>query len=146
MRFRYSFQKIVDLKTNEKTQAEWILSDAIVKLKDEESKLHDLEHVKSEMQEELHHAAGHRTTVSNLLLLQSFVEQIDQRIQAKHKDLQTAKTDVQKKQDDLTGKMLEEKVWTKAKERAFQRFSAHVLKKEQDNLDEMATNRFRRFS
>ena len=146
MRFRYSFQKIVDLKTNEKTQAEWILSDAIVKLKQEESKLHELEHAKAEMQEELHAAAGQRTTVSNLLLLQSFVEQIDQRIQAQHKDLQSAQSDVQIKQNDLTGKMLEEKVWTKAKERAFQRFSAQMLKKEQDNLDEMATNRFRRLS
>ncbi|CAG7603064.1 hypothetical protein PAESOLCIP111_00563 [Paenibacillus solanacearum] len=146
MRFRYSFQKIVDLKTNEKTQAEWILSDAIVKLKEEESKLHELEHAKTEMQQELHDVAGQRTTVSNLLLLQSFVEQIDQRIQAQHKDLQSAQSDVQIKQNDLTGKMLEEKVWTKAKERAFQRFSAQMLKKEQDNLDEMATNRFRRLS
>jgi flagellar FliJ protein len=146
MRFRYSFQKIVDLKTNEKTQAEWILSQAIVKLKEEESTLSDLEHSKTEMQEELHKVSGHLTTVSNLMLLQSFVEHIDQRIQAKHKDLQAAKSVVRIKQDDLNGKMLEEKVWSKAKERARQRFSSQMLKKEQDGLDEMVTNRFKRLS
>ena len=28
-RYRYPYQKIVDLKTSEKTQAEWLLSNAV---------------------------------------------------------------------------------------------------------------------
>ncbi|WP_127488107.1 flagellar export protein FliJ [Paenibacillus ehimensis] len=146
MRFRYAFQKIVDLKINEKTQAEWMLSEAIGKMRAEESSLADLEKAKYEMQEELHKSSSQVTTVSNLLMLQSYVNHIDGRIQLKHRDVQAAKTIVQLKQDDLTGKMLEEKVWTKAKERAFQHFSSEVLKKEQNQLDEMATNRFKRLS
>lgn len=146
MRFRYAFQKIVDLKINEKTQAEWMLSEAIGKMRAEESSLAELEKAKHEMQEELHRSSSQVTTVSNLLMLQSYVNHIDGRIQRKHRDVQAAKTIVQLKQDDLTGKMLEEKVWTKAKERAFQHFSSEVLKKEQNQLDEMATNRFKRLS
>ncbi|MCP3772799.1 flagellar export protein FliJ [Paenibacillus sp. MZ04-78.2] len=146
MRFRYTFQKIVDLKTNEKTQAEWMLSEAIGKMHAEESSLAELEKAKCEMQEELHKSSSQVTTVSNLLMLQSYVNHIDGRIQLKHRDVQEAKTIVQLKQDDLTGKMLEEKVWTKAKERAFQHFSSEALKKEQNQLDEMATNRFKRLS
>lgn len=146
MRFRYTFQKIVDLKTNEKTQAEWMLSQAIVKLREEESSLARLESAKQEVQEELHKVSGTRTTVSNLMLLQSFVDHFDVCIKDKHRDLSSAKTNVQLKQDDLTGKMLEEKVWTKAKEKAYQKFSAGVLKIEQNQLDEMATNRYRRLS
>ncbi|MDO3681266.1 flagellar export protein FliJ [Paenibacillus ehimensis] len=146
MRFRYAFQKIVDLKINEKTQAEWMLSEAIGKMRAEESSLAELEKAKYEMQEELHKSSSQVTTVSNLLMLQSYVNHIDGRIQLKHRDVQAAKTIVQLKQDDLTGKMLEEKVWTKAKERAFQHFSSEVLKKEQNQLDEMATNRFKRLS
>ncbi|MBP1156007.1 MULTISPECIES: flagellar export protein FliJ [unclassified Paenibacillus] len=146
MRFRYTFQKIVDLKTNEKTQAEWVLSQAIVKLREEESSLDRLENAKQEMQEELYKVSGTRTTVSNLMLLQSFVDHIDVCIKDKHQDLSTAKTNVQIKQDDLTGKMLEEKVWTKAKEKAYQKFSSGVLKIEQDQLDEMATSRYQRLS
>ena len=37
--FRYSLQKIVDLKKNEKTQAEWILSHAMGVLQEEEHSL-----------------------------------------------------------------------------------------------------------
>ncbi|ALS21635.1 MULTISPECIES: flagellar export protein FliJ [Paenibacillus] len=146
MRFQYAFQKIVDLKTNEKTQAEWMLSQAIVKLREEESTLAKLEDAKKELQEKLHKVSENRTTVSNLLLLQSYVDHIDLRIRDKHQDLHTAKTNVQIRQDDLTGKLLQEKVWTKAKEKAYQKFSAGVLKVEQNRLDEMATNRYQRLS
>ncbi|SCW42805.1 flagellar FliJ protein [Paenibacillus tianmuensis] len=146
MRFRYAFQKIVDLKMNEKTQAEWMLSEALGKMHAEESSLAELEKAKYEMQEELHKSSSQVTTVSNLLMLQGYVNHIDGRIQLKHRDVQEAKTIVQLKQDDLTGKLLEEKVWTKAKERAFQHFSSEALKKEQNQLDEMATNRFKRLS
>ncbi|MEC0268507.1 flagellar export protein FliJ, partial [Paenibacillus anseongense] len=40
MQFRYSFQQIVDLKNNERTQAEWILSEAMGQLRNEETNLH----------------------------------------------------------------------------------------------------------
>ena len=36
MRFRYPLQKLVDLKTNQKEQAEWMLSEAIADLQREE--------------------------------------------------------------------------------------------------------------
>ncbi|MEK8130231.1 flagellar export protein FliJ [Paenibacillus filicis] len=142
MRFRYAFQKIVDLKENEKTQAEWVLSEAIGVMRREETTLTELQQSKFDMQEELHRVSGDRTTVSNLLMIQGYVDHIEGRIQSKHRDLQQAKTVVQLKQEDLNGKVLQEKVWNKAKEKAYQRFSADLLKKEQDQLDEMATNRY----
>ncbi|WP_159884398.1 flagellar export protein FliJ [Paenibacillus puerhi] len=142
MRFRYAFQKIVDLKENEKTQAEWVLSEAIGVMRREETTLTELQQSKYDMQEELHKVSGHRTTVSNLLVLQGYVDHIEGRIQSKQRDLQQAKTVVQLKQEDLNGKVLQEKVWNKAKEKAYQRFAADLLKKEQDQLDEMATNRY----
>lgn len=36
MRFHYTFQKVVDLKGNEKTQAEWMLSTALGELQAQE--------------------------------------------------------------------------------------------------------------
>ncbi|SDC86200.1 flagellar FliJ protein [Paenibacillus sp. UNCCL117] len=142
MRFRYAFQKIVDLKENEKTQAEWILSEAIGVMRREETTLSELQQSKYEMQEELHKVSVHRTTVSNLMMLQGYVDHIEGRIQSKQRDLQYAKTVVQSRQEDLNGKVLQEKVWNKAKEKAYQRFASDLLKKEQDQLDEMATNRY----
>ena len=41
-KFRYAYQKIADLKTSEKTQAEWLLSSAVGKLHTEEDSLNRL--------------------------------------------------------------------------------------------------------
>lgn len=146
MRFRYAFQKIVDLKTNEKTQAEWMLSDAIGKLKEEEHSLNELVLAKQEQQRQLSDASANKMTISELMVMQHYIDHFDQRILDKSRDLEQAKTVVSIKQEDLNGKMLQEKVWSKAKERAYQQFSAKMLKQEQGQLDEMATNRFQRLS
>ncbi|WP_028550424.1 flagellar export protein FliJ [Paenibacillus sp. UNC451MF] len=146
MRFRYAFQKIVDLKTNEKTQAEWLLSQAIGKMREEESSLSELHEAKDGIYEELYQVSTKKATISQMMLLQQYVEHIDQQIVLKNHDLMQAKEAVHAKQDILAGRVLEEKVWSKAKEKAYQRFTVNVLKKEQDQLDEMATNRFRRLS
>lgn len=42
MRFHYTFQKVVDLKGNEKTQAEWMLSSALGELQAQEKSLDEL--------------------------------------------------------------------------------------------------------
>ncbi|WJH33267.1 flagellar export protein FliJ [Paenibacillus sp. CC-CFT747] len=116
-RFRYSFQKIVDLKTNEKTQAEWILSSAVNDLRVEEDQLSDLKHHKSEVQETLVSAAANRTTVSELMLYQKYLDHIDHQILNKNAAVRAAQINVEDKQSNLTAKMREEKVWSKARRR-----------------------------
>jgi flagellar FliJ protein len=145
-RFKYAFQKIVDLKANEKTQAEWVLSEAIGKVREEESFMSVLCSEKDGLQEQLHTVSAGKTTISEIMMLQQFVDQVSNRIVLKNNDLQQAKRVVVTKQDVLAGKVLEEKIWSKAKDKAHQSFTATVLKKEQEQLDEMATNRFRRLS
>jgi flagellar FliJ protein len=144
--FNYSFQKIVDLKNNEKTQAEWLLSKAIVKVREEESFISDLCLEKDGLHEQLHTVSVGKTTISEIMMLQQFVDQVNHQIVLKNKDLLQAQQVMVSKQDVLAGKMLEEKIWSKAKDRAQQKFNTVMLKKEQEQLDEMATNRFRRLS
>lgn len=146
MRFKYAFQKIVDLKNNERTQAEWILSEAIGQLKTEEESLASLQNARSEIQEQLMSISAGKATISQLMLLQNYVEHIDHQIEVQHRHVEDAHKLVLHRQEHLNDKMLEEKVWTKAKERAYRQFAAAVLQKEQQELDEMATNRFRRLS
>lgn len=146
MRFRYAFQKIVDLKINEKTQAEWLLSEAIGKVREEESSLSELHAEKDGIQEQLLRASASKATISQMLMYQQYSEHIDNRIALKNKDLEKAQQVVLVKQDNLAGRIMEEKVWTKAREKAQLRFKANMLKTEQDQLDEMATNRYRRLS
>ncbi|MNH99265.1 flagellar biosynthesis chaperone [compost metagenome] len=146
MRFRYSFQKIVDLKNNERTQAEWILSDAIVHLRNEETHLSTLSDSKNEILTELATQSKSRTTISQMMLLQSYSDHLEQQIVKKYEDIQVAQNVVVHKRERLSEKMLDEKVWSKAREKAFHKYRALVGKKEQETLDEMATNRYKRRS
>jgi flagellar protein FliJ len=146
MKFRYSFQQIVDLKNNERTQAEWILSEAIGQLRSEETNLHGLFEAKEELHSKMTDAAGKAVTISEMLLLQNYMTHLDQQIMRKHQDVQSAQHVVDKKQAHLSERMMDEKVWTKAREKAYHQFQTFVAKKEQDALDEMATIRFKRLS
>ncbi|PZE22872.1 flagellar export protein FliJ [Paenibacillus xerothermodurans] len=146
MRFRYAFQKIVDLKTNEKIQAEWLLSEAIGKVKAQETSLAELVTEKDHLHERLHTVSSNKTTISQIMIIQQMVDQIDHQIVMKNKDLQKAQAVMASKKETLAGKALEEEIWTKAKNRAQQKFVINMLKKEQEQLDEMATNRFQRLS
>lgn len=144
MSFRYSFQKIVDLKTNEKTQAEWILSTAVHRLRQEESSLSQLQDEKCTLQEELAGVAETAVAVSEIILYQNYLSHIDGKIIGKRKDIQHAELHVTERREELSVKMTEEKVWSKAREKAKSVFTAEWLKKEQDVLDELAVTRHKR--
>ncbi len=141
MRFQYSLQKIVDLKSNEKTQAEWMLSKAIGRLREEEASLSHLHAEKHSLQDELISASRHRAKISELLMMQHYLQHLERQIDEQLKEVQTAQTDVAHKQEKLTLKMLEERVWTKAKEKAYEKYRHVMTKKEQSELDEIAALR-----
>ncbi|WP_068774626.1 flagellar export protein FliJ [Paenibacillus sp. FJAT-26967] len=146
MKFQYAFQQIVNLKNNERSQAEWNLSSAIGKLNIEESSLHDLMRMKSEAQDKLMESSERPVSMSEIRQLQYYVEHIDQLIAIKRRDIAKAQYQVTQNREVLSDKMVDEKVWTKARDKAYEQFSSFVLKKEQEALDEIATNRHTRLS
>ncbi|SEB46704.1 flagellar export protein FliJ [Paenibacillus sp. GP183] len=146
MKFKYSFQQIVNLKNNEKTQAEWILSEALDRLRTEESSLYDLSEQKLELSEQLADVSESATTISQMLVYQNYLNHLNQQILKKNAEVQLAQNVVVKKQEHLSEKVIDEKVWTKARERAYSQYKIESGRKEQDVLDEISTNRFKRLS
>jgi flagellar FliJ protein len=146
MKFKYSFQQIVNLKNNEKTQAEWILSEALDRLRTEETSLYDLSEKKLELSEQLADVSESATTISQMLVYQNYLNHLNQQILKKNADVQLAQNVVVKKQEHLSEKVIDEKVWTKARERAYSQYKVESGRKEQDVLDEISTNRFKRLS
>jgi flagellar FliJ protein len=144
MRFTYSFQKIVDLKQGEKRQAEWVLSLAVGRLTREESSLADLMSEKQAMEQRLSEAAAGRATISELALIRDYIDHLDRAIDLKHRDVDQAKRQVAAQKEQLKEKMVQEKVWMKAREKAYRKFVAEALRKEQEELDEMAVMRHSR--
>jgi flagellar FliJ protein len=146
MKFRYSFQQIVDLKNNEKTQAEWVLSEALGHLRTEETNLFQLSEKKSELHNQISTTSENCTTISNMILLQNYMDHLNYQILKKHEEIQLAQHVVMKKQEHLSERMIDEKVWTKAREKAYSQFKVVSGRKEQETLDEISTNRFKRLS
>lgn len=142
MRFHYTFQKVVDLKGNEKTQAEWMLSSALGELQAQEKSLDELLTQRSSLTLALQSAAEHKTPMAKIIEMQNYVDYLDTCIARKHSDINRAHVEVQHKQDQLSTKVLDEKVWLKAKDKAQTLFMQNMNLREQNELDEMATVRF----
>lgn len=142
MRFQYAFQKIVDLKSNERTQAEWMLSSAIGRLQAEEKSLDELIISRESMAKQLQESAEQRASVSMILGIQNYVQHLDLCIEKKYSDVHKASVKVQMEKNHLSTKMLDEKVWLKARDKAKSSFQHKALLQEQGELDEMATVRF----
>ncbi|MUT66354.1 flagellar export protein FliJ [Paenibacillus sp. NEAU-GSW1] len=140
--FRYSYQKIVDLKTSEKTQAEWLLSSAIGALQVEELSLSELRQKRFEWEEKQQESALLSVSLSELQLVQHYLEYLDCCIENKLRDIRRAQQKVDNSRSELADRMKDEKVWMKAKEHAHERFRYATQLKEQNELDEIATVRY----
>ncbi|MDQ0657141.1 MULTISPECIES: flagellar export protein FliJ [unclassified Paenibacillus] len=142
MKFRYHFQKVVDLKSNEKTQAEWMLSTAIGKLQTEEEHLIQLLNDRNNLVGIIQSATENTASVNSLQEMQRYVHHLDECISRKNNDVKHAQVNVQRNQTFLNGKMVDEKVWLGARDKAKIKFQQEMLLREQNDLDEMATVRF----
>lgn len=143
MKFRYAFEKLVELKNNEKSYAEWLLSNSIGKLHRAESSLQLLIQDKDEAYQHIHHAGKGKIAVSQLQQMQDYMHFLDRQIEETSRHVERAQAEVTERQTELTEKMKEEKIWQKAKEKAYEHFISIARKKEQEVLDEMA--QIRRF-
>ena len=142
MRFKFPFQKIMDLKSNEKSQAEWMLSSALVQLNEEEQLLHQLQVEKDQIQDHWREYSAVSMPAADLQMMHQYIHHLDSQIERKQRDIEKAQSDVSDKQQNLSSRMLDEKVWSKAKEKALIQYQRLVQKQEQEQLDELATVRF----
>ena len=140
--FHYSFQKVVDLKTSQKTQQEWLLSSALGALSAEEKSLHELQETKLEWEERLQAASQRAVPLAELQIIGQYLDYLQTCIESKLLDVRKAERVVEQNRSKLADRMKDEKVWLKAKDHAMDRFRQALQLKEQNELDEMATVRF----
>ncbi|WIV20779.1 flagellar export protein FliJ [Paenibacillus polygoni] len=142
MGFTYHFQKVVDLKAKEKTQAEWLLSSAIGKLQAEENHLLELVRDRENLLEGISSFSLQSASASSLQEMNRYIHYLDECISRKNNDVAHAEVNVKQNQAFLNDKMLDEKVWNQAREKEKMHYQQEMLLKEQNELDEMATVRF----
>lgn len=141
MRFQYSLQKIVDLKENEKLQAEWLLADAMQKLLQEEHSLQELYELEETLQTHLQELTLSKASVFELQMVQQYIQHVNQLIEQKKLDVKSAKGNVENKQQGLTNKAKEAKIWDRARGKARDQFMVEFRRKEQQEIDEIAVVR-----
>lgn len=144
MKFKYSFQKIVDVKLSEKEQAERVLSHAVSHLVREEQRLYELNKQQDELRQQASSTLMKSACAAELRMIQNYAEHLIQQIEQKIEHVDVAKHTVSTKRINLQEKMREEEIWNKAREKAYGKYVAEMRLKEQNILDEMATNRFKR--
>ncbi|MFD2670102.1 flagellar export protein FliJ [Marinicrinis sediminis] len=141
MKFRYPYQKIVDLKENETQQAQWMLSTSLHQLQSEETSLEQLYIQKRQVQEQIlsHSASG--SSISELQRLQDYLAFLEVRIQAQSDSVQHATERVHQHQRELQSRKINEQTWNKAREKALYTHMKESIKKEQAILDDLVSVR-----
>jgi flagellar protein FliJ len=138
MSFRYPLQKIVDLKGSQKSMAEWEYAASLGKLRQEEERLQDLHQERDEIGQTLQETSERPTPLAHLTMMQRYIDTLDERIRQQNEGVKSAEVQVRMRQGHLTDRMVDEKVWVNARERARDRFRNESLAKEQNELDEIA--------
>jgi len=83
-----------------------------------------------------------RVTLAELASIQHYLDVLDGRIQRQWQRVEVAEAQVKIKQSGLVEKSVDEKVWLNTRDKAFEAFKHDWLKKQQNELDEIAMVRF----
>lgn len=144
--FNFRFQKILDLKENEKDFAQIQMADAIKRQemghrKNEEiyNKIIDVEQVKKEKQQ-----SG--VNISELRMLGNYIHQLHEQSITSSRELEHLQLNVSKTQNYLKTKAQEEKTFGKLKQQELTQFVEQSKIKEENFFDELASTRFYRTS
>lgn len=140
--FRYSFQKILDLKTNEKDRALQAFGESLNRLSRAEVTLQNLMRKKDEILLSLQYQK--ETNISTYLTYQEYLSKLDREIVQCMQKLELAKQDSERKQQMLRARTTDEKIWRNLREKAYESHREEMLRQEQIELDEAASLQYSR--
>lgn len=143
-KFHYPFQKILDLKENEKEFAQIQMAEAIKQ--QEESlrknqeiyqKISEAENLKKQKQQD-------GVNIFELRMLEDYTNQLQAQLFSAERELEQMESNVLKTQSDLRMKIQEEKTWINLKNQKLTEYEEQIKLTEQNFFDEMASTRFYR--
>ena len=144
--FNFRFQKILDLKENEKGVAQLQMAEAIKqhevghqRNRAIENKINDIEQLKNAKQQ-----SG--VNISELRMLEEYIHQLQDQSLSSKRELEYLQKNVSASQGLLQKKAQEEKTWENLKQQKLNHFQEESKAAEQSFFDEMASTRFYRLS
>lgn len=144
--FHYPFQKILDLKENEKEFAQIQMAEAI---KNQEVSLRKNQEIYQKIigiENEKNQKQQNGVNISELRMLESYISQLKEQLLSAERELEQMESHVNQTQSHLRIKVQEEKTWINLKNHKQSQFENKVKVSEQSFFDEMAANRYYRAS
>lgn len=144
--FNFRFQKILELKENEKGFAQIQMADAIKK---EQAGYQKSRAITDKLQEAVSLRGEKQQggiNIAELRMLEMYISQLQEQSTATNRELEYLQGNVSKTQNQLQQKAQEEKTWGNLKEQELSRFQEEKKVQEQNFFDELASTRFYRVS
>lgn len=142
--FNFRFQKILELKENEKGFAQIQMADAIKKEQAGHQKSRAISDklVEAEQMKRDKQLGG--VNISELRMLEMYIGQLQEQSSMSNRELEFLQGNVSRSQNQLQQKAQEEKTWGNLKEQELGRFQEEKKVQEQNFFDELASTRFYR--
>lgn len=142
-KFIFKMESIFSVKEKLEEQAKAEYSIEIMKLRQEEEKLDELEKRKNAYQTRLYEAVMDTLNISEIKILEDSVENIKYNIKLQLIVIANQQKNVDRAREKLDNAMKERKTYEKLKEKAFEEFKEQINAEEQKEINELVSFRFR---
>jgi len=139
--FQFSLQKVLHVKEKKREQEEWDYAKNLQKLYEEKDRLHSLYDRQTELRKQLDTYQKLGTSITEINLSQQYLTYLNRKIDEQEANIHQ----VEKMLDEQRGKLIDlkidEKKWTKFRDKKRLEFILESNKQEQREMDEIAINR-----
>ncbi len=142
-KFIFKMESILSVKEKLEEQAKAEYSIEIIKLRQEEEKLEELENRKNAYQTRLYEAVMDTLNISEIKILEDSVENIKYNIKLQLIVIANQQKNVDRAREKLDNAMKERKTYEKLKEKAFEEFKEQINAEEQKEINELVSFKFR---
>ena len=142
-KFIFKMESILSVKEKLEEQAKAEYSIEIIKLRQEEEKLEELENRKNAYQTRLYEAVMDTLNISEIKILEDSVENIKYNIKLQLIVISNQQKNVDMAREKLDNAMKERKTYEKLKEKAFEEFKEQINAEEQKEINELVSFKFR---
>ncbi len=142
-KFIFKMESILSVKEKLEEQAKAEYSIEIMKLRQEEEKLDELEKRKNAYQTRLYEAVMDTLNISEIKILEDSVENIKYNIKLQLIVIANQQKNVDRAREKLDNAMKERKTYEKLKEKAFEEFKEQINAEEQKEINELVSFKFR---
>lgn len=142
-KFIFKMESILSVKEKLEEQAKAEYSIEIIKLRQEEEKLEELENRKNAYQTRLYEAVMDTLNISEIKILEDSVENIKYNIKLQLIVIANQQKNVDRAREKLDNAVKERKTYEKLKEKAFEEFKEQINAEEQKEINELVSFKFR---